>query len=357
MKTRDITHKRERLDDAVFAVTNLEHKHLSIERELVQLKWYGYRFLTPLAATKLFYDTYREQLVNYLREHKGKDVAEVAPRITFDDFTKNLANLTKAWTARQAADTFGLPYNLYIEFGIWFWSRRNWGGRRYAPQINQLGYSDKSKTAWLIEFEKFKKDRLGDEARLLASVPQLHPAAFRETSEQVAARVFLLELSRKSDRSWAAIIEKWCFSFPILTPESFATIVDADVIDDAIEKIGGADRASPLLPHPLPPGALWPSCHGMPGAQDPAEPACAGCKFADSCERLAAMVVERVRETTGHDQPRKVQLRAPANERQRRLRERKKLSIKVEVPAPHAEVSTHTFVPEAYSSTPEVLTS
>ena len=70
MNSHDITLKRERLNDAVFAATNLEHKRFLIERELVQLKWYGYRFLTPLAATKLFYDTYNEHLINYLRVNK-----------------------------------------------------------------------------------------------------------------------------------------------------------------------------------------------------------------------------------------------------------------------------------------------
>ena len=101
MNSHDITLKRERLNDAVFAATNLEHKRFLIERELVQLKWYGYRFLTPLAATKLFYDTYNEHLINYLRVNKDKELADSFAAIAWDDFAKDLPRL--AWAGGAPA--------------------------------------------------------------------------------------------------------------------------------------------------------------------------------------------------------------------------------------------------------------
>lgn len=347
MNSHDITLKRERLNDAVFAATNLEHKRFLIEPELVQLKWYGYRFLTPLAATKLFYDTYNAHLINYLRVNKDKDVADSVTTVAFDDFAKNLKNLANAWTARQRADEYGVPYNLYIEFCMSFWSARSWGGRRYAPQINQLSYTERSEVAWHIKFEKFFEDRLDSEARSLAGVPQLHPAAFCGTPEQVATRDFLLALIKRSERSWSDMIEKWCYTYPVLTPKCFETIVDAEVLDAAIEKIDAADREPAIRPDSLLPGALWPSCHGMPGAKVSTAPGCITCEFANSCGKLASLVISEVQKNTGHKQPRKVQLRAPRNARQARYRARQKLRVAAEASGRPTETSVHAPTPEA----------
>ena len=201
--------------------------------------------------------------------------------------------------------------------------------------------------AWHINFEKFLKDRLDSEARSLAGVPQLHPAAFRETPEQVAAREFLLELTKKSGRSWSDMIEMWCYSYPVLTPKCFETVVDADVLDAAIEKISAADREPAILPEALRPGALWPSCHGMPGAKVSTEPACTTCRFADSCGELASLVISEVQKRTGHKQPRKVKLRAAPNARQARYRARQKLRVAAEASGRPTATSVHAPTPEA----------
>ena len=344
MTNPDVAQKLERFSDAVFSATNLEHKHLSIESELVQLKWYGYRFLTPLAATKLFYEEYRNALVHYLSVNKDRELAEAVAVVPFDEFTKDPAKLTSAWTARQRADTFDMPYDLYIEFCMWFWSRRSWGGRRYAPQINQLSYTQRSEVAWRAEFEKFQKDRLPDAARSLAEVPQLHAAAFKNTPEQLAARAFLLNLCAGSSRTWRDLIELWCHTFPILTTECFKAMVDSEHLNSAVAGLPTSDSA----PAPEVPAlsSLWPACHGLPTAQVPTEPNCAQCSFSESCFKLAEMVQREVLRATGSKDPRKAKLREPANARQAVYKANRRRAA--------GAVPPTTSMPHTTSTAPEV---
>jgi len=343
MITLDLSHKKQRFDDAVFAATNLEHKRLTIERELQDLKWFGYRFMTPLALTKLFYETYRRLRVDYVREHKDIELANELPAVPFSAFAKDPKKLAMAWTARQAADTFGVPYELYVEFGMRFWSRRGGGGRSNVPQINQLGYTDKTEAAWRGEFEKFlSDDRLWAASRSLADVSQLHPAVFDGTSEQIAARDFIVDLCARSGRSWTNAIATWCHWYPVITPGCFERVVPSDVLDTAVATAATIAPESNLGPQPLPPGALWPTCHGMPDALDTGSTTCSNCRFSDSCSRLASMVMSEVLRKTGHEEPRRVALRAPKNERMRRLRAKQKASATV-LPCASASPSSVTL--------------
>lgn len=327
----DQAFKIARYNDAVYSATKLEHEHLSLERELLSIKWYGYRFLTALAATKLFYEEYRKGLVHYLSVNKDRELAENTPIVPFEDFARDPAHLTSAWTARQRADAFCMPYELYIEFCMWFWARRSWGGRRYAPQINQLSYSDRSEVAWRAELEKFEKDRIGDAARSLADVPQLHAAVFMNTPEQLAARIFLINLCVASSRSWRDLIELWCYTFPILTTDCFKAMVDGEPLNSALL---GAPIEAPTSPRlTLSVASFWPACHGLPTAQVMTEPTCAGCSFSGSCLKLAEMVQREVLQVTGSDAPRKAELRGPANARQAAYRARRKAAAGVVAPA------------------------
>jgi len=334
MNKDDLTHKRERFNDAVYAATNLEHYRLSTERELQDLRWFGYRFMSPLAATRLFYDTYRKLRVDYVREHKDRDFADQLPVVLFEDYAKDPKKLAMVWSARQTADTLCVPYDLYIEFGMWFWSRRSGRGRSNTPQVNQIGYTLKSEDAWRIEFAKYLDGRLWAASRSLGNVPQLHPASFQGTPEQLDARNFLLDLCDTSERPWADAIEMWCHSYPILTPDCFAPVVPQDVLNRALDAVALAPRALIAQPDAVPSVALWPSCHGMPNAMDLTSDTCTKCHFADTCVRLASMVKAEVHRQSGHEEPRRIQLRASPNKRMREYRDNKKAAAGAEHSAP-----------------------
>lgn len=329
MTTGDLTLKKQRFDDAVFVAANLEHKRLTTERELQDLRWFAYRFMTPLAATRLFYDTYRRHRVDYVREHKDVELARELPVVSFDDFVLDPKNLALAWSARQAADTFCFPYEYYVEFCFWFWSRRGGGHRSKVPQINQLCYTEKSRTAWHEEFEKFRNDRIAQALISLTNVPQLKASAFKGTVEQVAARTFIMDQLRGSARPWSWAIEYWCHTHSVLTPGCFAAVLPPDKLTGVLETTA-AETSYPIssTAH-LVSSALWPSCHGMPRAKEATHNTCMRCKFSGSCSALAAMVQNEVLAKTGYNDPRKAALRAPANARQRNLTARKRAAADI----------------------------
>jgi hypothetical protein len=333
MTTDELTHKKRRFDDAVFSAINLEHKRLTVERELLDIKWFGYRFLSPLAATKLFYDTYRKLRVDFVREHKDCELADRLPIVSFENYAKNPKNLAMAWSARQAADTFCVPYEVYIEFGMRFWSRRSGGGRSYTPQINQLNFGNASEDLWRSELHKHIQEGAWLAARSLSEVPQLHPSAFRGTAEQVATRSHILALCNQELASWPRAIEVWCYTYPVLTPECFEPIVPPEVLSNAIETLSLLPRDLSVQPDPIPPSALWPSCHGMPDSMEASSDTCAKCSFAKTCGSLASMVKREVLRLTGYEEPRKVALRAAKNARQRRSTAKKRAARARGVPS------------------------
>ncbi|HEY8577768.1 MAG TPA: hypothetical protein VIL88_15695 [Devosia sp.] len=338
--------KKERFDDAVFASGNLEHRRLEVERELQSLKWVGYRFLTPLAATRLFYDEYRARRIDYVREHTDVELADSLPKVSFEKFIKDPAKLAAAWSARQAADACGVPYDLYIGFSLWFWSRRSGGGRAKVPQINQLGYNKKTEQAWLAEFNKYRDEHVGLAYRTLADVPQLLASSFVGTPEQNHARDVILGHCRRSSASLASLIETWCYSYPILTPDCFETIFPADVVASAMEIVDTSCATSGASAW-VGPSLLWPACHGLPNTLDATHEQCTNCAVAESCGKFATIVKTEVLRRTGREEPRKTQLRAAANKRMRDLRARKKAGAAGSAKAISSLPGTDSSVPEA----------
>lgn len=349
MKPDLLAHKKTRFDHAVFVASKLEHHRLEMERELQPIKWIGYRFMTPLDATRLFYDKYRAARVEYVREHKDVELARKLRTVSFDEFARRPEALAGAWFARQAADTLGVPYNIYVDFGLWFWSRRSGGGRQGVPQITQLGYKESSEVAWRTEFEKYAKDRIALAYRSLADVPQLRASSFEGTSEQVVARDLILDHCQASAASWAHSIETWCYTYPILTPDCFAARVPGDVLRSALDLVDISGTVA-METESASPSLLWPSCHGMPNALDPDHEGCANCAFADSCGQFATMVKAEVLGQAGREEPRRAQLRVSPNKRMRAFRARKKAAA---AGAPTDALS----LPEKSSPLPELVIS
>ena len=146
----------QRFSDAIKTMQLIKQNDLFPEQELSFTKWFGYRFMSPLAATRHFARVYKEKLKLYVRRYQDVETAEHVRGLAPDIFFKPSGDLTQLWKARQRADRLGLPYELLIEFGFEFASRRTW---RHAPRPIQLFGSDKSKIAWLTELEKFLENR------------------------------------------------------------------------------------------------------------------------------------------------------------------------------------------------------
>lgn len=127
--------ERDRLVDNVGTIRTIMPDVLARERELANSKWFAYRFMSPLAATKLFADLYRKGVKAYVRKHRDIEEAEKANGIANNIFSQASGSLTQLWQARQKTDELGLPYDLLIDFGFHFASRRRW---RHTPRPIQL---------------------------------------------------------------------------------------------------------------------------------------------------------------------------------------------------------------------------
>lgn len=313
--TTPIDFNRARFYDAVTAGGRLKHSLLSKERELTSTKWFGYRMLSPLAATKLFYELYAEARLSYVRSEIDVGLVGRLNSPKFDQLKSS--DFAAAWTARQRADEYAVPYDLYIDFAHWFWGRRSRGGRSRAPRINQLHFTETSRIAWQAEFAKFVLDRLELYVHKLADVPQLRSAVYRGEPAQRQTREFILELCRNGTSNWENCVRKWCYDYPLMSPTSMRGLLSTRQDMRAV--------VTSLRKDPPPRSSLGqvevdlrPACFAVPSTHDPVASVCATCSFAQGCEGASKLVTRRLIEETGHADPRRHAEREKANAREQK---------------------------------------
>jgi len=263
---------------------------LGHERELAHKKWFAYRFMTPLAATKLFAQLYCDGFKAYVRAHKDRDEAERVNGLSPHIFLRPSGSLTELWKARQRADELSLPYDLLIDFGFHFAGRRRW---KQAPRPIQLFGSKGSEIAWPLEIEKYLEERLPMSVDRVSGLPQYRIEHFRDLPVQKEFRDYLIDHIRTSNQRWTARLSGPCVRerhVPLLAglrlaPQNQRRGILSDV---------RADLESGLLvcaPNErLPEIAFVPACFGMPAAMDTTAATCGTCPLAGKCARMGAIV-------------------------------------------------------------------
>ncbi|MBA8881754.1 hypothetical protein [Phyllobacterium myrsinacearum] len=117
----------------------LEH-----ELELFASKWFDYRELTPLAATRRYIDVYGEIYKRHFAENLDSRAAQYVKPLTvekvFDGLAQGLRKYKRwfigFWRGRQVADALGMPYHLYIDLALKF--RMRYWNQRHLPQPEHL---------------------------------------------------------------------------------------------------------------------------------------------------------------------------------------------------------------------------
>jgi hypothetical protein len=132
------------LESDIFAQSFIKKKWQEFDLELFGLKWFDYRFMTPLEATKeylrVYGDVYRSiygrtidiTRVDFLRVLSYE---KLQPGLLEND-PKAKANFTACWRGRQFADALGMPYKVYLEYAFTY-RMRNWQ-RAYLPLPQHL---------------------------------------------------------------------------------------------------------------------------------------------------------------------------------------------------------------------------
>lgn len=316
----------DRVRDSITALRLIMPDVLARERERAHTKWYGYRFTSPLEATKLFANLYRKGFQRYIRTNRDIHDADAAQGLSSRLLGAPSASLTEVWNARQRADELGLPYNLLIEFGFHFAGRRT---RKRAPRPGQLFDSGEAGIAWPLELEKWIVDPLHHEIQRL-DVPQYRKENFRSFPAQKEFHDYILESLVERVSAWGPKLAHHCMSRRHLPINMAIKFVPKGARASAVRNMRGelelVSRHNDETVR-LPDIALAPACFGLPYAADETSTECMACPLAGRCSvaRSAAMkrMLDRYGSVSPLHQSRKKNTNEKTNLRVRRYRDRK----------------------------------
>ncbi|WP_156877944.1 hypothetical protein [Sinorhizobium americanum] len=310
---------------------------LEREREVADKKWFAYRFMTPLAATKHFAELYSKGFKAYIRFNGDRDEAELRQGLGQKIFREPGRSLTELWHARQRADELGLPYDLLIEFGFRFAGNYRW---KNAPRPMQLFGSAESEVAWPLEIEKFLKEQLPLVIDRLADLPQYRVENYRRLPAQDQFRTYLVDHILASNKRWASRLAIPCIEKRHLPLLKAIKLAPKDQRWRVITELRAERDSEFLVEAPkvaLPQIAFVPACFGLVAAHDAASSPCTSCAFSVMCQRMfktaSAEMIKRHGSTAPLKDERDEKRKAGQRRRTERCRAKKKVATLMSSPA------------------------
>ncbi|WLR91025.1 hypothetical protein [Shinella zoogloeoides] len=148
----DLEIRHSPLEDDIVAHRFIQNqKTLQFETDLFASKWFDYRHLTPLAATRLYIQAYDGVYRRHYAVNMDHNAAKYVRTISIDEIFGGLdapessthkkakSHFTACWHGRQMADMLGMPYEVYLDLAFEY--RLRYWNRPYLPQPQHL-YSD-----------------------------------------------------------------------------------------------------------------------------------------------------------------------------------------------------------------------
>lgn len=321
--TTDDRYKR--FDDILTVRKLFRMESIHDELELMNTKWFDYRFVNPLDATLLFAKAYIEEYKRIFARDIDVNKAKNVKGINIHKFLSNPQERTQTWLARQRADKVGMPYEIYIALSMKFAFKRQ---RSTIPRPNQLHHSNCSNVWNSHRSEKWQE-------YLNAMQPvAVHPAYrvenYRGLRAQDDYRQFILDRSLSSSGPLSSHMERYSFDLEQIELEAFRGIFPADRYDEALEQFE-FERSIGGTPVPATPSVtlidLWPSCFGLSAASEPTSCECSSCSEAERCARMSDIVTRQLVKVTGSASPVEDHVRELARERKKRSRSNKQQSV------------------------------
>lgn len=293
----------DQLADIIGSIKLMAPPDLEHERELAYRKWFGYRFMSPLSATKHFAMHYVQGLKRHVRTHQDVELSETVRGLSDKLFSAPSGQLTALWRARQRADEMALPYELLVDFAFDFASRRT---RKHTPRPIQLFGSEKSEVAWQAEFAKYRMEHIPLALDRLAYLPQYRVENYRRYPVQDEFRSHLVDHITNSDKPSATSVGRQCLEYRHLPLRSALKLVPQAMRPGVISEIR-ADRDLGLLNPPaveqVPLIAMVPGCFGLPHARGETAFECVACPFSTGCAALALKASDRMVDRYGSLSP------------------------------------------------------
>ena len=141
----------------------------------------------------------------------------------------------------------------------------------------------------------------------------------------MAHRAWVVDLLKEKKRSPRAI-GKACLVTCVISPE--LALMEFGEEDFARAREDVAEEA-PEPSEPLGVRELLPSCLGLPGATVTTSPECLACPAMGLCVRMETLTIDRLKRTTGSEDPEHERRKKQVRERVRRHREKKALAAGV----------------------------
>ena len=235
--------------DSRLASQRVEKSDLVPERELHHLKWFDYRFMTPLQATEQFRLEF--QKVYRLKFRKNVNSSK-ADKVTGVSAAYRKTEWTAFWRARQFADELGVPYKIFLWPAFEMLLESGW---QRIPYINQL-YGPKNRdrivAAVAKHWAEYRTTQLCHSA-----LPQYREESFLNLPAQIAHREWVLGEVRQVYGGHPWPIGSACFAQRTVPEEQVIAEFGKERVDRGREY---AVDEEPVPHEPVDPSDLLRSC-------------------------------------------------------------------------------------------------
>ncbi|MDN2580880.1 hypothetical protein [Aquibium sp. ELW1220] len=321
-----MTPTTKRLDSIVQTACWFPTQTLAIEADLVSIKWFEYRFMSPLDATlrfaRLYREIYQQKFASNIDRDQARNVVGSDPK----RFSKDPRERTQLWMARVRADVVGMRYEDYIDFSFDFALRRG-HVRKKLPRPNQLHHGDAAHDYWVAYRLKRWEELVRDGIASVDNMTCYRVENRKGFPAQMAFRDFAVERILTTGSSLAQAIEVYCLQNGQLCRADLEGRFDPELVEqqwalaDSSVRNG---RVTPTVAPRLTQVDLLPSCFGLPGAPEVDRPVCVSCPASDKCLQISSRVREKVKERMGSETPVEDARRKKTAERVRAWRAKQK---------------------------------
>lgn len=198
----DIPARCSPFEDDVVAYQFIQNEDtLKFETELFVKKWFDYRHLTPLQATRLYIQAYDTVFRRHYAQNVDHTAAKYVRTVNIDDIFNGLAapessghkkakmQFTACWHGRQMADLLGMPYEIYLDLAFEY--RLRYWNKPYLPQPQHL-YSDLVVDRIQTRWPELQSSRL-----YTSDHPAYHMENYQDLPHQNAYHEWLFEQADK----------------------------------------------------------------------------------------------------------------------------------------------------------------
>jgi len=312
----------DRLKQSLQFAVNIRREILEDENELTDLKWFDYRFDSPLNATIKFANAYSVIFKDEWAKSIDRDEALKKRPIARGDVTHNRRELTSFWHARQFADLIGVPYEFFVQAAMDWHLRSQW---KHLPRPNQLICAAKGPR--VLDHIRDSWTSLTGASFRYSRLPHYRQENFVGLPAQLTHREHVIKQIRDRVRP-VDLIGRLIFGERVLPHELAISSFGKDLFEEAKRDFRGT--VEPVVK--LSTDDLRPACFMVPYAFDEHSSPCADCQAKERCRAAARIINVRIDSRHGGLDPVTARERQLNRERVARCRAKKKsLGISVSV--------------------------